>query len=460
MADHQKWDVNRRDFIKKAGLASAAATAVVAINTTGVIAEEFVKPGIKAMDPLGNASIKRDLPENFYKKIEHRPSYIGTTKIVSSGERMDAREHGFAQIVRRSSTGDWSGEPGDWGPVLLAAVKEKNKHLAEISDIERLDYTWSSTLQVAMDRWHINLAPGRFEPAPISTTKVEMSPEEATAKIKKMARWLGAEQVGICEVTEDMKPYFYSIGRKHGNYSGPVANYTEDEGREIPWPYPYKYCIVLADKCDTDTLSALEGPLVEASARVSCSICDFLPHYLESIIRALGYDAKANPFSDTDIIETPFAVKAGLGELGRSGLLVSPWGAQLRLLEVFTNMPLIPDMPIDFGLQEFCKVCKKCAENCPAGAISMDDEPSEVTTTVKSIRWLQDEKKCLARRLAYGCAKCQSVCPWSKPDTLMHEVGRMIGQNPALASFLVKIDDFFYNRFPEGHSAADYAPWR
>ncbi|WP_228384721.1 hypothetical protein [Dehalococcoides mccartyi] len=90
----------------------------------------------------------------------------------------------------------------------------------------------------------------------------------------------------------------------------------------------------------------------------------------------------------------------------------------------------------------------------------MDDEPSEVITTVKSIRWLQDEKKCLARRLAYGCAKCQSVCPWSKPDTLMHEIGRMIGQNPALASFLVKVDDFFYNRFPEGHSAADYAPWR
>ncbi|WP_278532306.1 4Fe-4S double cluster binding domain-containing protein [Dehalococcoides mccartyi] len=159
-------------------------------------------------------------------------------------------------------------------------------------------------------------------------------------------------------------------------------------------------------------------------------------------------------------MDTPFAVKAGLGELGRSGLVISPWGAQMRIMEVFTNLPLVPDKPIDFGLQEFCKVCKKCADNCPASAISMDDEPSEVDTVVKSIRWFQDGKKCLSQRLAYGCSKCQSVCPWSKPDTLIHEIGRMVGQNPAFAPFLVKLDDFFYNRYPEGHATGEWAPWR
>ncbi|AII60380.1 reductive dehalogenase [Dehalococcoides mccartyi] len=451
--------INRRDFVKGAGLASAATVATLMATASTVSAEELVNPGGKAMDEMGNASIKRDLPESFYKRIENKAGYIGTTRVVAPTQRLDAREHGFSQIVRRGSTGDWSGESGDWGPILLAAVQEKKKHAAEISPLEAADYTWSNAFQIAMDRWHITLEPGRYQQAPIAATKVELSPEEMTARIKKICRWFGCEQVGICEVTEDMKPFFYSVGRTRGTYTTGHANYV-DNGREIPWPYPYKYCIVMADKCDTDTLNALTGPLVEASAKIACSQSDFAPHYLESIIRSLGHDAKANIFSDTDIMDTPFAVKAGLGELGRSGLVISPWGAQMRIMEVFTNLPLVPDKPIDFGLQEFCKVCKKCADNCPASAISMDDEPSEVDTVVKSIRWFQDGKKCLAQRLAYGCSKCQGVCPWSKPDTLIHEVGRMVGQNPAFAPFLVKLDDFFYNRYPEGHATGEWAPWR
>lgn len=127
-----------------------------------------------------------------------------------------------------------------------------------------------------MDRWHITLEPGRYQQAPIAATKVELSPEEMTARIKKICRWFGCEQVGICEVTEDMKPFFYSVGRTRGTYTTGHANYV-DNGREIPWPYPYKYCIVMADKCDTDTLNALTGPLVEASAKIACSQSDFAP---------------------------------------------------------------------------------------------------------------------------------------------------------------------------------------
>jgi epoxyqueuosine reductase QueG len=37
-------------------------------------------------------------------------------------------------------------------------------------------------------------------------------------------------------------------------------------------------------------------------------------------------------------------------------------------------MPLEADRPVDFGLQDFCRACKKCAVECPAQAISHDDE--------------------------------------------------------------------------------------
>jgi len=47
------------------------------------------------------------------------------------------------------------------------------------------------------------------------------------------------------------------------------------------------------------------------------------------------------------------AIDGGLGQLGRSGLLVTPeYGARVRIAKVRTDMPLIPDKPIDFALTE------------------------------------------------------------------------------------------------------------
>nr|UZH91502.1 reductive dehalogenase [uncultured bacterium] len=455
-------EISRKQFLKGAAVTSGAAAAALAASSLSVSADsgtsvDYTKG--KARDEMGTASVTRNLPEHFYKRIEPRAGYIGTTKVNGALEQFDAREHGFAQIVRRASSGDWEGEPGDWGPMLLAAVQEKKKVRAAASAEETEDYTWSGAFQIAMDRWHVNLRPGQWDPAPINSNKLELSPAEMTAKIKKVARWFGAEQVGICEITDDLKPYFYKKGRASGYYTAPHPDYA-DEGRDIPWPYPYKYCIVMGDIADPNTARAQRGPLVEASAKIACADSDFPPLYLESIIRTLGYDAKGSPFSDKDIIEAPIAVAAGIGELGRSGLVISPWGAHMRLSEVFTNMPLVPDKPMDFGLQDFCKACKKCADNCPAGAIDGSDEPSEQHVTAKVVKWAWDEKKCLSRRLAYGCSSCQTVCPWTKPDNMVHEIGRMLAKEKAFAPFLYKLDDFFYGREPAMHTSDEYAPWR
>jgi len=42
----------------------------------------------------------------------------------------------------------------------------------------------------------------------------------------------------------------------------------------------------------------------------------------------------------------------------------------VRISGVITDLPVASDKPIDFGLQEFCKTCKICATECPAGALS------------------------------------------------------------------------------------------
>ena len=55
-------------------------------------------------------------------------------------------------------------------------------------------------------------------------------------------------------------------------------------------------------------------------------------------------------------ITIPMAVDAGLGELGRNGLLLTEkYGPRVRLCKVFTDLPLEPDEPIDLGPSIFVK---------------------------------------------------------------------------------------------------------
>lgn len=61
------------------------------------------------------------------------------------------------------------------------------------------------------------------------------------------------------------------------------------------------------------------------------------------------------------------AMEAGIGYLGRSGLLVHPkYGSAIRLVCILTDMPLRSDTPIDVD----CGDCFECVAACPVGAIS------------------------------------------------------------------------------------------
>jgi epoxyqueuosine reductase QueG len=59
--------------------------------------------------------------------------------------------------------------------------------------------------------------------------------------------------------------------------------------------------------------------------------------------------------------------RAGLGYIGRNGLLIHPeYGAQVRYVSVLTDLDFIPDTPVDFS----CGECRACIEACPVHAIS------------------------------------------------------------------------------------------
>ncbi len=103
-----------------------------------------------------------------------------------------------------------------------------------------------------------------------------------------------------------------------------------------------------------------------------------------------------------------------------------------------------PDKPVDFGLQRFCTVCKKCAVECPSKSISMGDKIIHNGYET----WDFDFETCTKYRLGnpsgIGCGHCIKVCPWNKPDGLTHDMVRwLVAHVPSLDGLIVKMDDVF-----------------
>lgn len=93
---------------------------------------------------------------------------------------------------------------------------------------------------------------------------------------------------------------------------------------------------------------------------------------MATFIRNLGYEARAHIDGNYEVVCPLVARDAGLGELGRMGLLMTPrLGPRVRISVVTTNLPLVTDEPLnDYSVTDFCTICKKCADACPSQAIS------------------------------------------------------------------------------------------
>ena len=73
---------------------------------------------------------------------------------------------------------------------------------------------------------------------------------------------------------------------------------------------------------------------------------------LTSFIKTLGYAARPHtPGTSYDLMVPPIMVDAGLGEQGRHSIVITPeLGCNFRPAVVTTNLPLVPDKPIEFGV--------------------------------------------------------------------------------------------------------------
>ncbi|MCB9435336.1 MAG: reductive dehalogenase [Ardenticatenaceae bacterium] len=228
---------------------------------------------------------------------------------------------------------------------------------------------------------------------------------EATAEIKRVARGFGADLVGITGYDER---WMY------------VNKFSDMSKREKPQEIPagLNNVIVTAQAMDYDLIRTVPSALSGAATGLGYSHDALVVLSITQFIRNLGYNAVAS-MNDT-ALAIPLAIKAGLGEYGRNGLLITKeFGPRVRLGKIFTDMPLEHDAPIRFGVKEFCQACQRCAGNCPVKAIPFGEPSAERhnQSNLKGVvKWSVDGEKCFGYWAAQNsdCSICIRVCPYNK----------------------------------------------
>ncbi|MBW2303993.1 MAG: reductive dehalogenase [Deltaproteobacteria bacterium] len=292
-------------------------------------------------------------------------------------------------------------------------------------------------------------APERVRPntaPPLRGKAVKISPREAALRVKGFARHMGADLVGITRVN----PLWFYSNR------GEIFNENwEDWGKEIP--VEHEFAVVFATEMSLDMIAT--SPHTPTSIESNCQYAKgaAIATQLASYIANLGYSATANHFRHYEALMVPLAVDAGLGELSRMGYLVTKeFGPRVRLAAVTTNMPLVPDKPVDLGVEDFCRICKKCAVCCPSGSIPMGEQ-REVNGT---LRWKLDAESCFEYwgKIGTGCNVCMRVCPWSHARTFPHRlIVELVSRNSLSRRLFTIMDDLFYGRIPKPRKGPEWA---
>ncbi len=122
-------------------------------------------------------------------------------------------------------------------------------------------------------------------------------------------------------------------------------------------------------------------------------------------------------FTDSaPVLERAWAVKAGLGWIGKNSLLITPrHGSYFFIAEIITDLELAYDN--SYG-GNFCGDCRRCIDACPTQAIGQDrmiDSGKCISyLTIEKKGELPEELKGKYKKWIFGCDICQEVCPWNR----------------------------------------------
>lgn len=187
------------------------------------------------------------------------------------------------------------------------------------------------------------------------------------------------------------------------------------EGKAIP----FKYALIFSQEMNQEAIE--KAPELDAGMEVinvynslgiaTNEISDWLR-------KKFGIVCMANHPLGGLLDFIPLAEKAGLGKIGRHGLLITKeFGPRCRISPILVDKKIFNDTATEEHdwIESFCKQCGQCVKNCSENAIY---EEAKLTIHYEGInnRYSAfDIEKCFQSFSSHmGCSVCIKVCPFSK----------------------------------------------
>ena len=260
----------------------------------------------------------------------------------------------------------------------------------------------------------------------VGREKAQFSPKRAADLVKATSYFLGADAVGLSRCPD-------------------WTWYSHDAaGAPIDPPHDHAISMIIDQGFDTTEGTSGDDWISVAQSMRAYLRFSLLGGVVARQLRNLGYKAKAHSVMDGEVLQPPLLLLSGLGEVSRIGeVILNPYlGPRLKSGVVTTDLVMDHDKPIDFGLQSFCEACKKCARECPSGAITAG--PKLMFNGYEI--WKSDSQKCATYRITTlggaMCGRCMKTCPWNLEGVLGDAVFRWAAMKvPGSAPALAKLDD-------------------
>jgi len=267
---------------------------------------------------------------------------------------------------------------------------------------------------------------------PAENDITNLSLEKLTQTIKFIAKFYGAADIGITKIKQY---HLYSHRGRHSEYWGQKVKTT------------HKTAVVIVTAMDQELYRYSSSlPVLMESARKYVESAK-IAHIIAEYLRMFGFESRSHVDGEYEVLCVPLSRDAGLGNVGRLGLFIHKnLGPCVRLSVVTTEaeLPVSVNKP-DESIEHFCRICKKCSDNCPTKSIPSDEKP----VSRGFPHWSVHQETCYSywKTIGTDCGFCIKVCPYNKPNTLLHKLARFyISRNPLNQRIALFIDDFLYGR--------------
>ncbi len=437
MAKNDTFTLNRRDFLRIAGL-GAGATAVATVTKTAAAAPAASFNAGKFSDPAGRP--KRPW---WVKTVDQPTTEIDWNIMQRYNERTGTvRGPGMAGYVGNDEVD------------RLSAAATKNELERMLNNVD--GYTLKDN---ALKAAHVGVGRSYLGPQKAPTPedrgvpKWEGSPDEAAKITRAAMRHFGASSVGFLKLDDNTRKLIYGVdpdGKELIFTDDPIAS-EDDNARYIP--NSCKYVIVYTVQMSTETMRRSPTQLGSQTTSLAYTRGEVIQASAQEFLRGLGYQGLSESSTNALGISPALGVMAGLGEMSRLNRMITPeFGPMVRVFKILTDLPVSVDKPIDAGIMEFCKRCKKCAEACPSESLSFEDEPTWETrgdwNNPGHKAYFENSVTCMAywrEQAGTNCGICFAVCPFAKKDKAwVHEwVKAGASAAPFLDSFFRTMDDAF-----------------